>query len=411
VTRSLDNETLRKPSRLIRASVARGLPMMDDDEGDQGKSAPIDRNGGDYGGGLIRGAAIATRGEALGHGFWLDGDFLDQVVAGVNAAGSMGIKHRFTHPSLSGDGLGSFLGRAKNAYRDGDVARADLHLSKSAHKSPDGDLANYVMNLAAEDPQAFGTSIVFEHDEDAEDDFSAKNTRTKGEDGAMAEFQSPDPLNTDNYPHACLKRLRAVDAVDSPAANPGGVFSAKLAAKVARFHEPAASADRLASYALGLSDVRPMESTLSIDPERLRQYAARFLEANGLAIVKTQQKDKATASKPDKADALAAVRAELNRFIAEHGEQCAVWFAEGKSFAECRQLQIEALRSENDELAERLRQVGEPRVRPVRSSPAGATSPLDPKAKKLRDSLSSDALVRFAAACVPPAPVNKIRNS
>src|SRR3990172_4108480 len=131
--------------RLLRAAPSRGAKPI------------VEREGGDYGAGLIRQAAIVTRGEALGHWMWLDGIFVSTVQKQINAS-SRGIKARFAHPSLSADGLGTFLGRLKGAAGDEQKTYADLHFSKSSHNTPDGDLASYVMNLATEDSAAFGMS-------------------------------------------------------------------------------------------------------------------------------------------------------------------------------------------------------------------------------------------------------------
>jgi hypothetical protein len=218
---------------------------------------------------VIRDAAVVTRGEAIGHDLWLDAEFIAQVATAINASRA-GIKARFTHPSLSSDGLGKFLGRVRDARLEGGVVRADLHLAEIASQSPDGDLAGYVMDLAEEDPAAFGVSVVFTRDEDAERRFAAAH---QGDDGR---FQSPDGDNTQHLPHARLARLWAADVVDDPAANPGGIFH--------RGDELAAEAERLAAYALGISDEHPGVTTFGIDADRVRQFAARFLAHHGLAL-------------------------------------------------------------------------------------------------------------------------------
>lgn len=86
-----------------------------------------------------------------------------------------GTKVRFGHPGLSSDALGSFLGRAKNprldsvtVQRNGEAVtlkavRADLYFSASAGEgNPNGNLADYVMNLAEEDSDSLGSSLVLE---------------------------------------------------------------------------------------------------------------------------------------------------------------------------------------------------------------------------------------------------------
>jgi hypothetical protein len=58
------------------------------------------------------------------------------------------------------------------------------------------------------------------------------------------------------------------------------------------------------------------------------------------------------------AEAKAAAVADMQRFTAAFGPQGAIWFCEGKSFAQSQQLVIESLRKERDELTERLKQIG-----------------------------------------------------
>lgn len=232
------------------------------------EAAPdVERDGGKWRAGLIRQAAIVTRGEARGHGFWIDTDFLAAIERAINAD-ERGVKTRFTHPSLSDDGLGKFLGRATNATNDGQTVKADIHFSQTAHKTPDGDLAGYIMDLAEQHPESFGASIVFTRDLEAEEQFSEQHD------------QSPDEENTNNLPHVRLAELEAADIVDEPAVNPHGLF-----------HRPhiAQDADALLSYAIGLSD-RPELVALDIDPDRAARFVTRFLDRHHLTIVQKEEK-------------------------------------------------------------------------------------------------------------------------
>lgn len=90
-----------------------------------------------------------------------------------------GLKSRFAHPTESGDGLGKFLGRARDPFlgtatvqRDGrpvevPAVRADLHLSASAFEAnPNGNLGEYVLKLAEEDPDALSSSLVLHTDKE-----------------------------------------------------------------------------------------------------------------------------------------------------------------------------------------------------------------------------------------------------
>ena len=124
----------------------------------------VDREAGKAG--VIYGLAAITRGEALGHGMWIDSEFLDQLTTAKDS-----VRCRFTHPGMSSDGLGTLLGAAKDFRRDGDKVVHDLHFYKSAHETPDGDLAEYVSKLAEESPEFAGMSIVFLRDFKAEEAF------------------------------------------------------------------------------------------------------------------------------------------------------------------------------------------------------------------------------------------------
>ncbi len=253
-----------KPTR-FRANPARGVESQD----------AVDPTGGDNGAGIIRGAAIVTRGEAETHDLWLDDTFLRQVAAGINSGkggNKAGMKLRFTHPSLSGDGMGKYLGRAKNARVDGDMVRADLHFAPSAHETPEGDLAAYVMQLAKDAPDAFGTSIAYKGDDVAEEEFVASHSTDRGH------FTSPDSDNTEHFPHLRLRQLTAVDVVDEPAANPDGLFH--------REQEIAQEADALFAYAAGLSSQAPDTVHLGLDADRVSGFVNRFLERHGLEISK-----------------------------------------------------------------------------------------------------------------------------
>lgn len=322
-----------------RGSTSRGL------ESDFGGVIGLDAEGGENGVGLISGFAVLSRTEALGHGYWVDEEMLADTAAAINAS-SAGIKSRFTHPGLSGDGLGSFLGRAKNARVDGDVVRADLHLSESARNTPDGDLAGYVLQLAADDPEAFGTSIVFRHDAAAEREHLAAHsnleewTDANGERRERKVFASPDPKNVDNLAHARLQELKAVDVVDEPAANPGGMFQ--------RGQEIATDADSLLSYALGLTDQKPVLAELSIDPDRVTGHFARFMSRHGLSLVSLQEAqqmaDENTTPAPPAAPSRADFTAELDRFTSRFGSTNGVeWFKGGKTFDEALGLHADAL--------------------------------------------------------------------
>lgn len=142
---------------------------------------------------VIRNYSVMSLGEARGHGVAVDSTTLDELVAMGNAP-SGGIKTRVRHPNPVHDGFGRLLGKSRNFRREGDKVVADLHLSDSAFKSPEGDLGTYVMELASSDDDTFGASPEVLH----------KKLKTAG---AM--------------PVMRLKELTAIAIVDDPATNKG----------------------------------------------------------------------------------------------------------------------------------------------------------------------------------------------
>ena len=254
------------------------------------KRGSVDREGGQFGAGLIRGVSLVTRGEALGYGLWLDDDFVRQVHSAAAASGERGLKARFAHPGLSADGIGTVLGRWMNPRMSGTrQVLADLHLLESAHDSPSGDLAGYVMSLAEEAPEMFAASIVFVPDEEAEEMFIAEHQRE-------GVFVSPDRLNRAGLRHARLLDLGGADLVDTPAANAGGLFS------FSRGNSLPAQADQLLDFALGVSGDAPDAESLGISPERVKQFFAGYLSRRGLSI---------TAAAPDEPVSLDSIVARV----------------------------------------------------------------------------------------------------
>ena len=259
----------------------------------------IDRSGGRFGAGIIRGVSLAAEGEALGHGLWLDAEMIATVAA--MSQSDSGLKSRFTHPGMSSDGMGRHLGRLHNVKVIGNKAVGDLHFAKSAHDTPDGDLAEYVMTLTEEDPEAAGLSIVFERDFEAERAFEESNqedfeyTDYRGEKRKGKRFKSPDKTNKKNLRHARVKAMRAADVVDEPAANPDGMFQSNQLP-----HE----ADRLLSYAVGLTKEKPDFTALGVDADRAAQFLGRWLHSHGLSIT----------SQPEETEMAEVSQEEFNDF-------------------------------------------------------------------------------------------------
>ncbi len=186
--------------------------------------------------GIIRGIKVCSVGEAKGHGVSLDEEFIDTLVKQGNAA-KQGLKARFGHPNMCSTALGTYIGRFKNfsksttSRNDGSAVAccvADLALSESAKNTPNGDLYDYVLAMAAEESDMFGTSIVFTPGQMYRRNDQGEKVYPRDQRGKWnEEFDQaggPDYIECD--------RLHACDCVDEPAAN-DGLFSAFASETVA----------------------------------------------------------------------------------------------------------------------------------------------------------------------------------
>jgi|GEM_PF-722431 len=186
--------------------------------------------------GVIKGVALNTVGEAKGHGVSLDEEFVQDVVR-LGSFKRHGLKARFGHPNMCSTTLGTYIGRFKNirmgeSVRDGEMRPAAicaLHLSETAKTSPSGDLHTYVLDMAENEPDMFGTSIVFT---------PGPKYYRRNEDGEKVyeDEDGFDEIGGEVFTE--IRKLHACDAVDEPAAN-DGLFSSfsgeTLAGQVTEF--------------------------------------------------------------------------------------------------------------------------------------------------------------------------------
>jgi hypothetical protein len=137
----------------------------------------------------IKNVSVITVGEARGHGMQIDDKTLLQVKAAAETYVG-GLKVKTDHYS----GFNEIVGALKNFTIDGDQLRADLFLLKNH------DATARIIEMAELMPDTFGLSISFsgEHEESGETVL------------------------------ARCSEIYSADLVDTPAANPTGLFSAKV---------------------------------------------------------------------------------------------------------------------------------------------------------------------------------------
>lgn len=199
---------------------------------------------------IIYGVSVCTEGEAKGHGYFLDNEFIDNVIKFGNSW-KTGVKSRFGHPSMSAESLGTTVGRFKSFRKNekGNQAIADIHFFKDVKGA--NDHIEYIMDLAEEDPKSFATSIVF--------NFGKEYKKDKNGNKIYENAKEFDRSQSDIFVE--IEKLIAVDFVDEPAANPNGLFSYdNLAAKAWNF----------------LQENPEIQVILQKNPEKLFKYITKF---------------------------------------------------------------------------------------------------------------------------------------
>lgn len=116
--------------------------------------------------GVLRDVVMVQEGEASGHAVHLESEFISDLVAyDQRVFGDDGVKSRFGHVfglAAMGSQLGYFRNVRKREKGGKMQAIGDLHLLKSADKSPTRPgMYSYVLELAQEAPDFIMSSIVF----------------------------------------------------------------------------------------------------------------------------------------------------------------------------------------------------------------------------------------------------------
>ena len=127
--------------------------------------------------GVLKDVVMCQEGEAKGHGFHMEGEFISDLVKyDKKHHKNSGLKARFDHPGMCDGTMGSQLGKFKNfRVREAEVidtdsnekkqvfqAIADLELLDSADLSPTRpSMKSWVLSMAKESPDFLMSSIVF----------------------------------------------------------------------------------------------------------------------------------------------------------------------------------------------------------------------------------------------------------
>ena len=310
-------------------------------------------------GDVIKRCSIVTAGEALGHGVFLDESFIAECYKQASSL-KMGLKARFGHPGMCSEALGTTLGRFKNfeLSDDGKQLYGDLHFAKSAKITPHGDLAAYVKQLAEDDPEAFGTSIVFH----------IGGYYAKDEEGEEYDIDEDQAFFSEEMVFVKCGKLLDCDFVDEPAANPNGLFSsASVAGQVEKFFSDNPEikkllesnknvVDIIETYGYKLSQYLSQEKTMPI-PEETQEIPPAELNSDNSDAICADSEPEAVVEEPvaavEAAPAPEAMSAsDYRKLIGEFGADIAtaVFDANG-SYEDALKLKAESEAAKNVELS------------------------------------------------------------
>ena len=145
----------------------------------------------DEGAGILKKVVVAETGKVKSYFEQIDSVTLSQI-AQLGNSKEAGVKARFGHPNMCSSSFGTYIGRFKNFQIEGEKVFGDLHLDDVCKESPSGNLFDYIVKMAKNNPDMFGASIAFVPGEPS--------------------------LTDEEYPATRIDDLLATDLVDDPAA-------------------------------------------------------------------------------------------------------------------------------------------------------------------------------------------------
>ncbi len=201
--------------------------------------------------GTLRDVSLMTEGEALGHGVWCDQKTLQSVFA---LAQKSPVKAYLTHGDFfQPDRLGDEVGLFSGLYIEGNQLKAKQFTFFKSFIASDKQKYNALMELAQADASLFGVSL----------SFSGKlswvmpdGSEVPAEDDEMPE----GALNA--MPSVRVTRIYSADFVSDPAANPNGLFDARLqaAAKLLGIPLPSLSSPSPLKEKVAETPVKPLDA-------------------------------------------------------------------------------------------------------------------------------------------------------
>jgi len=229
----------------------------------------------------ISDVSVITVGEAKGHGMLIDAQTLTEVKAAAETYAG-GLKVKTDHYT----GFNEIVGTLKNFRIDGDPLRADLFLLKNH------DATARILEMAELMPDTFGLSISFtgEHEE--------------SEGGTV---------------FARCTEIYSADLVDAPAANPTGLFSAKVDSGKKDMDEKQ-FAEALAAALAPINDkLSAFEAFIAETNTRFEAMVPKDEEKMAEVTIETTDEDEEEMPSEDMSAKLAAELAEIKSLVTNFG--------------------------------------------------------------------------------------------
>jgi hypothetical protein len=221
---------------------------------------------------IIEGVSIISVGEAKGHGLFVDATTLQEVKACAESYAG-GVKVNLDH----GAGIKDIIGFVDNFRIIGDKLVADLNLLENA------DRRAYVLEIAEKLPDTFGISIAFS--------------------GPVREI--------DGKSFASCTELYSADLVQTPAANPTGLFSFQAVDKISHQMEDAPEKPEMENG----NDEDPMKEVMS----RLAALESFVADYNKKMEDGEKEEEKEMAEEEKEDAALSRFESKLDQIISNFG--------------------------------------------------------------------------------------------
>jgi hypothetical protein len=223
---------------------------------------------------IIEGVSVISVGEAKGHGLFVDRTTLQEVKACAESYAG-GVKVNLDH----GAGIRDIVGFCDNFRIIGDKLVADLNLLQNAERR------DYVLEIAEKLPDTFGISIAFS--------------------GPVREI--------DGKRFASCAELYSADLVQTPAANPTGLFSfeAKPVDKIPHQMEDAPEKPEMENG----NDEDPMKEVMS----RLSALESFVADYNKKMEEGEKEEEEKMEDKEDEESEMSKLSAKLDTIISNFG--------------------------------------------------------------------------------------------